>query len=1112
MTAPEINVDSDFSDANRDDEPVATDETQEERRRRNVQELIINLPNMIDDPEMDFDSDDSDGSIHNEPVDIVETQEERRRRNVQEVKDELGLEEMPEDNVMIDFEEPPPRYGRLLIVDTGRLTISRDDMLLNIGYYGDIVGRLIVGPPTRKLMKIVKALEKLLKDHGIGKDVFYDENNSVEETGDSDLEWDPLEEMMLLDSMEGMQDLNLREPTPDIERMVAPGRKIFAEECKKDMPREMDPYETITELEFDQTINAFKTVKTKSVQCDCHEKGRNCSDSGCLNRFSYMECPRKCKAANCQNQRFTEKKYAKTRRAFMGPEKGYGLVSDEDIPVGKFIYEYLGRATNDEGVKEIQKKNDADSKRHRYLLKSGTYVIDATDKGNESRFINHSCDPNAVCERWIVPKTPGELSRIGFFAIKPIKKGEEILFKYNYNNDVQKCSCRSDKCTGFLGKPPKSLSEDDDIVTIGVGLTEKEIQERLRHLKDMEESRRAPLIEETLDFLTINNKKHRTSILQLATLMDDFKQREMLLKNIFSDDTPADTQKDYASEGMAVLMKRWLENKENSLATFSHVLKILTYFETKTDIFLEKIDDSHKSVFRELAELNVKQKMEQLTSDLPTSSIKKIEKKLNKVLEVAQEVRRKLCQKTQKEGGFYCWKNFTIPKKVLVAPPPVNTLDCQSAMHEFPLPEGLSRSSSRQTRSPSPSEYYKKSRPCQIEENRFKYQNKYGQKDYSRNRYRSRSPQEDRFRGRESEVMNRRFDNFQKSETYYANRRHGFVTRRSRSRSPLRRSPLPSPSIVDRRHVRSFSRFRSRSPLRRLSSPFHSTVDRRHVRSYSRFRSRSPLRRSPLPSPSIVDRRHVRSFSRFRSRSPLRRLSSPFHSTVDRRHVRSFSRFRSRSPLRRSPLPSPSAVDRRHVSSFSRSRSRSPTPRSPSPFSSPTDKSHTVSSNGQSCPLREIGAVKNVKNDYSQKSTSGDSKKRTDHDNSLNLFSPPVVGTSEPTKAGGALPREKQKKIQTVAKQFKKEKMKAYSESLKMFVRSVVFKCLERDGETQERVNWLCQIMAKQIYNDEREQSYFKCKLTENGQERISKYIESYINRKRGDGQLFKNCPKPASD
>lgn len=32
------------------------------------------------------------------------------------------------------------------------------------------------------------------------------------------------------------------------------------------------------------------------------------------------------------------------------------------------------------------------------------FTIDATFKGNTSRFLNHSCDPNCVLEKWLVPK------------------------------------------------------------------------------------------------------------------------------------------------------------------------------------------------------------------------------------------------------------------------------------------------------------------------------------------------------------------------------------------------------------------------------------------------------------------------------------------------------------------------------------------------------------------------------------------------------------------------------------------------------------------------------------------------------------------------------------
>ena len=55
-------------------------------------------------------------------------------------------------------------------------------------------------------------------------------------------------------------------------------------------------------------------------------------------------------------------------------------------------------------------------------------IIDATKKGSISRFINHSCDPNAETQKWTVS---GEV-RIGFFSIKDIKKGEEITFDYKY--------------------------------------------------------------------------------------------------------------------------------------------------------------------------------------------------------------------------------------------------------------------------------------------------------------------------------------------------------------------------------------------------------------------------------------------------------------------------------------------------------------------------------------------------------------------------------------------------------------------------------------------------------------------------------------------------------
>ena len=53
-------------------------------------------------------------------------------------------------------------------------------------------------------------------------------------------------------------------------------------------------------------------------------------------------------------------------------------------------------------------------------------IIDATVKGGMARFINHSCEPNCVTEKWVVA---GEL-RVGIFAKKFIQAGAELCYHY----------------------------------------------------------------------------------------------------------------------------------------------------------------------------------------------------------------------------------------------------------------------------------------------------------------------------------------------------------------------------------------------------------------------------------------------------------------------------------------------------------------------------------------------------------------------------------------------------------------------------------------------------------------------------------------------------------
>merc|ERR1739842_80337 len=87
-------------------------------------------------------------------------------------------------------------------------------------------------------------------------------------------------------------------------------------------------------------------------------------------------------------------------------------------------------------------------------------LIDATRKGNISRFVNHSCDPNAETQKWTVN---GDL-RIGFFSKNFIAAGDEITFDYKferYGNVAQKCYCGTALCRGWLGEAPDQKTKEE---------------------------------------------------------------------------------------------------------------------------------------------------------------------------------------------------------------------------------------------------------------------------------------------------------------------------------------------------------------------------------------------------------------------------------------------------------------------------------------------------------------------------------------------------------------------------------------------------------------------------------------------------------------------------
>ncbi|KAK7711727.1 histone methyltransferase set2 [Botryosphaeria dothidea] len=205
--------------------------------------------------------------------------------------------------------------------------------------------------------------------------------------------------------------------------------------------------------------NKYMGSTEHALECDCAEEWDSetrtnlaCGeDTDCINRATKMECVGDCGCGpNCQNQRFLRKQYADVT-VFRTDKKGFGLRANTDLKPNDFVYEYIGEVINERAFRNRMVQYDEEKIRHFYFmsLSKGEFV-DATKKGNLGRFCNHSCNPNCFVDKWVV----GDKLRMGIFAERHIKAGEELVFNYNvdrYGADPQPCYCGEANCTGFIG-------------------------------------------------------------------------------------------------------------------------------------------------------------------------------------------------------------------------------------------------------------------------------------------------------------------------------------------------------------------------------------------------------------------------------------------------------------------------------------------------------------------------------------------------------------------------------------------------------------------------------------------------------------------------------------
>lgn len=122
-------------------------------------------------------------------------------------------------------------------------------------------------------------------------------------------------------------------------------------------------------------------------------------------------------------------------KVIRSPVQGYGLITTRRRKKGSVI-------TNVEGVLWRAKERRDDT--YSLILEPGIFF----DMVDQTRWVNHSCEPNVVVEAGVTKAGNGWAQ---LQALRDLEPGEELFYDYGFPPALkQRCHCGAQTCRGWI--------------------------------------------------------------------------------------------------------------------------------------------------------------------------------------------------------------------------------------------------------------------------------------------------------------------------------------------------------------------------------------------------------------------------------------------------------------------------------------------------------------------------------------------------------------------------------------------------------------------------------------------------------------------------------------